>query len=475
MLGIRTLVRLDAEKYSDLVRIIETATDAEITSALNRNIKKFSENALKNIGQNTGHIIRIEGDGSLIRFDRADEAHKFAVALHHLTVRENLARPEQSKIWFRIGCATGEIDLNTNDGYLNAIAFRLEPKAQPGGILIDSQMYNELSPEAQKQYDTKEIIEGKRDEIFYARRWLENSKSAQLKQTDGIDIINRILEIPQIPNSHTYCFEAITLDSKADVVRREPREIKYIIEPIENQELRMVIVPAGEYGMGSSGRKAPACEKPQHRVRVSAFLMSQYPITKAQWKIVATLPIVNRKLKKAPCKGTINSPVTNVSWHDAVEFCDRLSRQTGYTYTLPTESQWEYACRAGTSTDFHFGETISAQYANYDGTRSYRLESPGIYREKPSSISEFKSPNKFGFFDMHGNVWEWCLDHWHDNYESAPSDGQAWLEAGKSIRLVRGGSWVSEPHLCRTSHRFSNNDSDNLANDIGFRVVRLLN
>jgi formylglycine-generating enzyme required for sulfatase activity len=227
--------------------------------------------------------------------------------------------------------------------------------------------------------------------------------------------------------------------------------------------------------MGSSERKAPASEKPNHQVRVSAFLMSQYPITKTQWKIVANWPIINCKLNKWPSrKVAIDSPVTNVSWHDAVEFCDRLSQKTGYTYRLPTESQWEYACRAGTSTDFHFGETISAQYANYDGTRSYRLESPGIYREKPSSISEFKYPNRFGLFDMHGNVWEWCLDHWHDNYESAPSDDRAWFEDGKSIRLVRGGSWVCEPHLCRTSHRFSNNDSDDLANDIGFRVVRLL-
>jgi hypothetical protein len=187
MLGIRTLVRLDAEKYSDLVRIIETATDAEITSALNRNIKKFSENALKNIGQNTGHIIRIEGDGSLIRFDRADEAHKFAVALHHLTVRENLARPEQSKIWFRIGCATGEIDLNTNDGYLNAIAFRLEPKAQPGGILIDSQMYNDLSPELKIQYGAEKIIEGKYDEIFYVHRWVGILNSEKVSFSEHSD------------------------------------------------------------------------------------------------------------------------------------------------------------------------------------------------------------------------------------------------------------------------------------------------
>jgi formylglycine-generating enzyme required for sulfatase activity/class 3 adenylate cyclase len=477
MLDVRTLVRLDGEKYTELVRIIETATDAEITSALNRNIKrKFIDNALQNIGQNTAYIIRMEGDGALIRFDTADEAHKFVVTLHHLSARENITRPEQSKIWFRIGCATGEIDLDTNDGYLNAIVYRLEPKAKPGGILINSQMYNELSFDFQCQYDVEEIIDGKRiDERFYARRWKENSKRAKSTKTNKIDIVNRILDIPQISNAYTFSFESTTLNTKAEVVRREPREIQYLIEPIEEQDLHMIIVPTGEYGMGSAERRALSYEKPQHQVRVSAFLMSQHPITKAQWKTVATWPTVNRPLKRVTSrKGSMSTPVVNISWSDAVEFCDRLSSKTGYKYTLPTEAQWEYACRACTATPFSFGETITSDYANYDGNYIYHSENKSLFRGFTTSVEDFKMPNNFGLCNMHGNVWEWCIDHWHKDYHKAPITGEVWLDNHENPnRVMRGGSWVNEPFRCSSSCRQSGDEylkSDN----IGFRIVRSL-
>jgi hypothetical protein len=202
MLGKRTLVKLDVKGYGDLARIIESATDAKSISTLNQKIQGFVEDSLRSIGPNTGCVIKNEGDSALVQFEYADEAHKFSVAVHQLTARENIGRPKQSEIIFRIGCATGEIDLETHAGNVNTIAFRLEPKAQPGGILIDPQMYNELSLEAQKQYDTKEIIEGKRDEIFYARRWLGSPKSTlvQSKNQNDSGIVTRILDVPEIPN-----------------------------------------------------------------------------------------------------------------------------------------------------------------------------------------------------------------------------------------------------------------------------------
>jgi formylglycine-generating enzyme required for sulfatase activity len=477
MLGKRTLVKLDVKGYGDLARIIESATDAKSISTLNQKIQGFVEDSLRSIGPSTGCVIKNEGDSALVQFEHADEAHKFSVAVHKLTGRENIGRPKQSEIIFRIGCATGEIDLETHAGNVNTIAFRLEPKAQPGGVLIDPQMYNELSREAQKQYDIEEIIEGKRDEIFYARRWLENSKSmqGQSKSQDDSGIITRILDIPEIPNSFTYSFEAITLNAKAEIVRRELRTSKYLVESIEDQELRMLIIPGGEYGMGSFDRRAPACEKPQHQVKVSAFLMSQYPITKAQWKIVATWPKVNSPLKKVTArKGAMDSPVVNVSWYDAVEFCDRLSQKTGNVYRLPAEAEWEYACRAGSLTAFHFGESITAQCANYDATITYHSEPKGYYRKQLTKIGEFKSPNCFGLFDMHGNVWEWCLDHWHNSYEQAPSEAQAWKDESELRRVLRGGSFRNEPQCCLSSYRLANNASDDTGDNIGIRVVRMI-
>ncbi|MFM9048313.1 MAG: formylglycine-generating enzyme family protein [Cyanobium sp.] len=148
-----------------------------------------------------------------------------------------------------------------------------------------------------------------------------------------------------------------------------------------------------------------------------------------------------------------------MSWHDAVEFCRRLSEGTGRMYTLPSEAQWEYACRAGTSTPFHFGPTLSSELANYRGTVAYGSGAKGEYREHTTPLGSFP-PNAWGLHDMHGNVWEWCLDRWHPSPRHGPSDGRPWLEPaegltpeGQELRLLRGGSWFNEPHDCRSAFR----------------------
>jgi formylglycine-generating enzyme required for sulfatase activity len=150
-------------------------------------------------------------------------------------------------------------------------------------------------------------------------------------------------------------------------------------------------------------------------------------------------------------------------------------------YRLPSEAEWEYACRAGTTTPFHFGETIDAAIANYqakdekiNGTLypgKYGRGRFGEYREQTTTVGSFMVANAFGLFDMHGNVWEWCLDHWNANYKDAPVDGSAWLNGDeKSDRVVRGGSWISNPRNCRSaSSGHSSPDSRN--NNLGFRVV----
>ncbi|QIR36916.1 formylglycine-generating enzyme family protein [Tolypothrix sp. PCC 7910] len=241
--------------------------------------------------------------------------------------------------------------------------------------------------------------------------------------------------------------------------------------------LEMVYIPAGQFWMGSpeSEGKRYSNEKPQHLAKIEPFLMSKYPITQMQWKQIASLPQVSQKLKLRPSRqGGNNHPITQVSWFDAMEFCDRLSHNTGHKYRLPSEAEWEYACRAGTTTPFHFGETLNFNLANYDATFAYRSEPKGIYREKTSEVGSFQVANSFGLFDMHGLVWEWCLDNWHQNYDKAPTNGDAWLESDdNNIRLMRGGSWRNEPFLCRSSSRQFNYASEML-NNVGFRIVRTL-
>jgi formylglycine-generating enzyme required for sulfatase activity len=220
-------------------------------------------------------------------------------------------------------------------------------------------------------------------------------------------------------------------------------------------------------------------ESPQHEVNVGTFFLGKYPITQAQWRFVAGLAKVQIALEPDPSssKGD-NYPVERVNWYEAAEFCQRLSVHTGKQYQLPTEAQWEYACRAGTTTPFHFGSTITTELANYRGTDNKELELSGSYgagpkgeyREQTTPVGEFEVANAFGLCEMHGNVWEWCADHWHDNYEGAPTDGNAWLTANEtSNRVLRGGSWGNDPRYCRSATRCYGAPDYRLSN-FGFRV-----
>ena len=295
-----------------------------------------------------------------------------------------------------------------------------------------------------------------------------------------------------------------------------------------SQNLRMIYIPEGEFWMGSpedeEGRFDD--ESPQHKVTVNSFFMSQTPITEAQWRFVANLPQEELKLNSNLSSNGDNHPVYGVPWEDAMEFCARLSRYTGQNYRLPSEAEWEYACRAVISNQlsvisdlsqeasagvqiqetpftkkgggdqiqeaplikggwgdqitleewndkynqpFHFGETITSELANYNGEQIYKKEPKGEYRKKTTSVGIF-THNAFGLYDMHGNVWEWCLDPWHENYEGAPNDGRVWhkekeelyegiltnlkvLLQNSSAHVRRGGSWDYYPWSCRSAFR----------------------
>jgi formylglycine-generating enzyme required for sulfatase activity len=222
-------------------------------------------------------------------------------------------------------------------------------------------------------------------------------------------------------------------------------------------------------------------ERPQHEVSVAGFFMGRYPVTQAQWRSVAGYKQEELELELDPdpseFKGD-NRPVENVSWDEAKEFCRRLSVKSGREYRLPSEAEWEYACRAGTTTPFHFGETLDAEIANYDAQREYRHLKPvygdgkkGEYRKETTEVGIFPA-NEWGLQDMHGNVWEWCEDDWHESYEGAPTDGSAWLEENrtKTERLLRGGSWLSDPGFCRSAYR-GHHSRGNRNYLIGFRVL----
>ena len=269
-------------------------------------------------------------------------------------------------------------------------------------------------------------------------------------------------------------FETVTVDREGVVIHQAHHQAHCFLEALNDgvPPLEMVAIAGGSFQMGSPEDEPERrdSESPQHLVDVPSFFMSKYLVTQAQWRFVVGLKQVERSLAPDPAhfEGEL-LPVEQVSWLDATEFCARLSQHTGRTYRLPTEAEWEYACRAGTTTPFHYGETITPDLVNYDGNFTYQQTPKGEYRQRTTPVG-ILPPNLFGIYDMHGNVWEWCLDNWHESYEDAPTDGSAWQSQESSRRVRRGGSWDYNPWYCRSACRF-NISADIRYDSIGFRVV----
>jgi eukaryotic-like serine/threonine-protein kinase len=224
--------------------------------------------------------------------------------------------------------------------------------------------------------------------------------------------------------------------------------------------IELVPIPAGSFMMGSNEY---VDEKPIHKVTLGGFWMGKYPVTQEQYESV---------MGKNPSHFEgVTRPVEGVSWNDAVAFCKKLSERTGQLVSLPSEAQWEYACRADSTTKYCFGDDEVFLGGLFSDKR---LEKYAWFVENSDwsthPVGE-KKANAWGLYDMHGNVWEWCLDPWHENYTGAPEDGSAWVSGGDADhRLLRGGSWFRSPRDCRSANR--NRDLPDLRNIyIGFRVV----
>jgi formylglycine-generating enzyme required for sulfatase activity len=278
----------------------------------------------------------------------------------------------------------------------------------------------------------------------------------------------------------------ITVDVRGKEINRRSLQVQYFTEdklslPSGVKPIEMALIPAGEFKIGSlSGEKERSNDEDQvnYPIKFSqAFYMSRYEVTQKQWFAVMGSDYdangFNKRFRELDnkFKGD-NRPMVMVDWNDAKAYCKKLSELTGKSYRLPSESEWEYSCRAKSTTPFYFGETITAELVNHDSNFPYgnvRPDKSG-YREETTNVGSFP-PNEWGLYDMHGNVWEWCEDPWHDNYNGIPNDGSAWLIGGEQNRhIVRGGSWLSNAYGCRSAIRFRV-DAGNRILDLGFRVV----
>ncbi|NEO85700.1 MAG: formylglycine-generating enzyme family protein [Spirulina sp. SIO3F2] len=292
-----------------------------------------------------------------------------------------------------------------------------------------------------------------------------------------------------------FTFESITVDSTGTITQQTPHTAQFFTENLSaDVQLEMVVIPEGTFTMGAPEQELQSQEMEhlQHQVTLPGFCLGKYPITQGQWQaIVESTEPIGKKLYPNPAKfqQDFNSdynyrtrPVERVNWYDAIEFCARLSQKTGRHYFLPSEAQWEYACRAGSQTPFHFGETISSELANYwcqddpvlgwqfHHSSRYRQEPQGLLHYQTTPVDYFPYPNAFGLMEMHGNVAEWCSDPWHSRYVDAPTDGRVWddqsginyqdvmqnigrLLKSPDYRVVRGGSWHSLAGYCRSAFR----------------------
>jgi formylglycine-generating enzyme required for sulfatase activity len=259
-------------------------------------------------------------------------------------------------------------------------------------------------------------------------------------------------------------FESVSVDERGLIVECRKHSAQQVVEDLgKGVSLELIAIPAGTFWMGSPHGQGCDDERPIHSVRVASFFMSRQLITQAQWLAVMD--------KLPPCRFIDpQRPVENVAWAEARTFCERLSKRGGRAYRLPSEAQWEYACRAESRTPFCCGRTITTELANYNGEFTFLSEPKGIYRHHTTVAGTFP-PNAFGLYDMHGNLWEWCADVWHDDYAGAPTDGRVWESQEKSAyRVARGGSWHDTPDVCRSAVRLK---CEARAGDemTGFRVV----
>ncbi|PSN16149.1 Sulphatase-modifying factor protein [filamentous cyanobacterium CCT1] len=305
------------------------------------------------------------------------------------------------------------------------------------------------------------------ESVILPRQEFVYPKTQELSQTPlRKDIQHQTLE-----------FDTVFLEG--DEIKTVRKTAQYFTEELgSDTKLDMILIPNGEFTMGSPEDDIYVCSPPLHKVTVSEFYIGKFQVTQKQWKA-----IMQHNLSAH--EGD-NLPVENVSWCDAVEFCARISALTGRNYRLPSEAEWEYACRAGTTTYYSFGSKISTRLANYwdmDASESSPIEAPipsegCVAAYNPDGVQYLQTvpvgsyfPNAFGLYDMHGNVYELCQDAWHYDYTGAPNDGSAWGTGyDDGLVVIRGGSFDYYDFNCCSAFR-SDTGISYRYHGTGFRIA----
>jgi len=272
----------------------------------------------------------------------------------------------------------------------------------------------------------------------------------------------------------SFAFDTVTLDTEGRVIGRRRASAQQLVQRLgKDVALHMVQIPGGTFRMGAPDDEpgAKSSERPQHLVSVAPFYLGKVPVTLDQWCAVMGARPAAMKIAESSFKKSGRQPAVRVSFDEVEEFCARLSRRARRIFRLPTEAEWEYGCRAGTSSAFAFGPTITGDVVIHDGEAIRRANPDGLHvTTRP--VGSLRVANAFGLYDMHGQVWEWCQDWWHGHYQNAPADASAWTGGGAlHTRVLRGGSWYAAAELCRSASRMMGGETGIRSRQIGFRVA----
>jgi formylglycine-generating enzyme required for sulfatase activity/class 3 adenylate cyclase len=475
------IVAADISGYSRLMQLDEEGTHARVT----RQRRELIE---PNLAEHHGKLITYTGDGFLAMFDSPVEAVRCAIVIQQSMVGRNASLPRDQWILYRIGIHLGDVVVDGpsevyGDG-LN-IAVRLEGIASPGDVYVSGGVYEQIKNKLVCAYQSMgdRQVKNITDPVSVYRVLPDPAALSQARKRRwpltllavlvaiNIAILGGLyflLQQRQIANQAPTPAEraappAVTANTPTPAPVPQPVEKPNASSPvavpaqgpleaakdgaspasatapIATQPIpEMVSIPGGVFSMGSDDDPS---EKPIHRVTVKPFSIGKFPVTVGEWNAC----VAAKSCGYEPT-GVDDAPVTNLSWSDAQQFVEWLSKVAQKSFRLPTEAEWEYAARGGTRTKFWWGDQPQAAMANCKGcNESYESS-------QPLKVGSFK-PNPFGLYDMGGNIHQWVADCWHENYKGAPSDGSAWVESDCLSRVIRSGSWKNDPSYVRPSNR----------------------
>ncbi|HMF23537.1 MAG TPA: SUMF1/EgtB/PvdO family nonheme iron enzyme [Pseudolabrys sp.] len=470
------ILAADISGYSRLMAIDEEGTHARVK----RHRRELIE---PTVAEHHGRIVKNTGDGFLAIFDSPVEAVRCAIVIQQSMVGRNAALPREQWILYRIGVNLGDVIVEPDDVYGDGvnIAARLEGIANPGDLYISGGVYEQIKHKLVCGYQSlgDRQVKNITEPISVYRVLPDPDAVIKARPTRGLAVAvvlcvsliaslftaatvwylfvwqPRQLVAPlqpspaQTPNAAKSTSAASqtatptkpeagpsagarTTPQVAVVPPASPSALQPVIEP------EMVTLPGGKFEMGSND---DASERPIHQVNVKPFAIGKFPVTVRQWnQCVAANACAYRPT------GKDDAPVSNVSWTDTQQFTEWLSRVTQKKYRLPSEAEWEYAARGSKQTKYWWGDQLQSGMANCNGCNE------AYDATQPLMVGSFK-PNPFGLYDMGGGVDQWVADCWHKNYQAAPADGSAWMDADCSAHVIRSGSWKNDPSYVRPASR----------------------